>query len=122
MFDGDSYIHSWNSIRIVCILLRFFLVFSSFTFEFFEMSESIYLNNESIYYDFIYNIKRNKLRMLEENELELATKRHEQSLNAEQQHISNESFVNDLDKHQLFESLFVNNLDSNVMDTDSTDM
>lgn len=61
--------------------------------------------------------------MLEENESELATKRHEQSLDAEQQHISSESFVNDLDKHQLFESLFVNNLDSNVLlDTDINDM
>lgn len=82
------------------------------------MTESIYLNNEGIYYDFIHNIKRNKLRILEENESELATKRHEQSLDAERQHISSESFVNDLDKHQLFESLFVNDLDSVEMDTD----
>lgn len=58
--------------------------------------------------------------MLEENESELATKRHKQSLDAEQQHISSESFVNDLDKHQLFETLFVNNLDS--MDTDTNNM
>lgn len=60
--------------------------------------------------------------MLEENESELAIKRHEQSLDAEQQHISSKSFVNDLDKHQLFESLFVNNLDTDVgrMDTDTS--
>lgn len=98
-------------------------------FWIFEMTESIYLNNEGIYYDFIHNIKRNKLRILEENELDLATKRHEQSLDAERQHTSSESFVNDLDKHQLFESLFVNDLDGNGMNmdinsakTDSIDM
>lgn len=54
--------------------------------------------------------------MLEEKETELATERYGQSLDAEQQHISSESFVNDLDKHQLFESLFVNNPESNVLD------
>lgn len=59
--------------------------------------------------------------MLEESESELAIKRHEQSLDAEQQRISSESFVNDLDKHQLFEILFINDLDSNLLDTDIND-
>lgn len=52
--------------------------------------------------------------MLEDNESELAIRRHVQSLDAEHQHISTESFVNDLDKHQLFESLFINNSDADV--------
>lgn len=81
------------------------------------MTETIHLENDGIYYDFIrkkINLRniRNKLRMLEENESELAIRRHEQSLDADRQHISNESFLSDLDKHQLFESLFVNNADT----------
>lgn len=59
--------------------------------------------------------------MLEENESELAAEKHEQSLDAEQQHISSESFVYNLNEHQLFESLFTNNLDSNVLDIDTND-
>lgn len=72
--------------------------------------------NVGIYYDF----QRNKLRMLEENESELSMQTHEQSLEAERQRISSVSFVEDLDKHQLFESLFANNSDNNVSDTDTS--
>lgn len=57
--------------------------------------------------------------MLEQTELELPIQRHEQSLEAERQHISYMSFVEDLDKHQLFDSLFTNNYDNNVCDTDT---
>lgn len=58
--------------------------------------------------------------MLEENESELLTRRHEQSLEAELLRISNASFVEDLDKHQLFESLFASNSDNIVSDSETS--
>lgn len=65
-------------------------------------------------------ISRNKLRMLEENESELSIRRHEQSLETEQLRISCASFVEDLDKHQLFESLFASNSDNIVSDSETS--
>lgn len=58
--------------------------------------------------------------MLEENESELSTWRHEQSLQVEILRISNASFVEDLDKHQLFESLFASNSDNIVLDIETS--
>lgn len=86
-----------------------------FTFKY-KMTDIDLSQNVGIYYDF----QRNKLRMLEENESELSMQTHEQSLEAERQRISSVSFVEDLDKYQLFESLFANNSDNNVSDTDTS--
>lgn len=58
--------------------------------------------------------------MLEETESELSIEIHEQSLEAEQQRLSSVSFVEDLDKHQLFESLFANDCDNNVSNPDAS--
>lgn len=58
--------------------------------------------------------------MLEENESEQSTQRHEQSLEVELLRISVASFVEDLDKHQLFESLFANSFDNIVSDTETS--
>ncbi|XP_055325496.1 dynein regulatory complex subunit 3-like [Sitodiplosis mosellana] len=65
-------------------------------------------------------IYKNKLRMLEENESERSTQRHKQSLEVELLRISGASFVEDLDKHQLFESLFANSFDNIVLDTETS--
>lgn len=65
-------------------------------------------------------ISRNKLRMLEETESELSIQRHEQSLEVELLRISVESFVDDLHKYQLFESLFGNSFDNIVSDTETS--
>lgn len=65
-------------------------------------------------------ISRNKLRMLEENESELSIQLHKHSLEVELLRISVASFVEDLDKHQLFESLFVNSLDNIVSDSETS--
>lgn len=64
-------------------------------------------------------ISRNKLRMLEENEIELMNCKHEQSLEADRLRKSIASFVDGLDKHQLFESIFASNSGNNVSDTDT---
>lgn len=58
--------------------------------------------------------------MLEENESEQSTKRHEQSLEVELLRISVAGFVEDLDKHQLFESLFANSFDNIVSDSETS--
>lgn len=65
-------------------------------------------------------IPRNKLRMLEENEIELMKRNSEQALEADVYWISNASFVEELNKHQLFESIFLNNSVNNVSNTETT--
>lgn len=52
--------------------------------------------------------------MLEETESEKSIEMRQQSVEDEQRRLSNDSFVEDLDKHQLFESLFANNSDNNA--------
>lgn len=58
--------------------------------------------------------------MLEENEIELTNSKHEQSLAIARTRLTSASFVEELDKHQLFESIFANNLGNNVSDTEGS--
>lgn len=58
--------------------------------------------------------------MLEENEIELMKRNSEQALEAEVYRISNASFVEELNKHQLFESIFSNNSVNNVSNTETS--
>lgn len=59
--------------------------------------------------------------MLEEIESDMLIQQHEQSIECELLRLSNASFVEDLDKHQLFESLFPNSFDNNIVsNTDET--
>lgn len=57
--------------------------------------------------------------MLEENEIELMNRKHEQALEKDRLRISSASFVEQLHKHQLFESIFANNSGHNVSDTET---
>lgn len=58
--------------------------------------------------------------MLEEKESEVSIRRHEQSLEVELLRISRACFVEEIDKHQLFESLFRNSLDNTVSDSETS--